>query len=453
MIDKIIFQATLLTILITIATPVAAKVSAEEAAKLGKELTPLGAEAAGNAAGTIPAWEGGITQPPAGYSVGMHHPDPFADDEPLFVITAEISSDYADNLTPGQLAIFERYPDTYSMPVYQSRRSASYPDRIYDKTLENAVTATLTEDGNGVVDATQGVPFPIPNSALEVLWNHLLRYRGDSLQRVVGQAAPTVNGEYIPVVLNEEALFPYHQADATTESYGNTLVYFLQELIAPPAAVGNIVLVHETLNQAAEPRKVWFYNTGQRRVRRAPNTGYDTPGTGADGQRTTDQLDMYNGAPDRYDWNLVGKKEIYIPYNSYRIHSDQLTNAEIIQAGHINTEHSRYELHRVWVIEGTLKSGFTHVYAKRTFYIDEDSWQIAVADQYDGGGNLWRVSEAHLMNYYEVPVQWETLTTVVDLQNGRYLVRGLDNEFDMYRFDTDLTPGDFRPERLRRKGR
>ena len=443
----------LMSLLLVVSTAVSAKITSEQAASLGAELTPLGATAVGNEAGTIPAWTGGITQPPAGYSIGMHHLDPFQADQPLFEINAGNVTQYSDNLTPGQIAVFERYPETYRMLVYPSRRSASYPQRVYDKTIENATSATLAEDGNGVVNATEGVPFPIPQNGLEAIWNHLLRYRGDGMRRVVGQAAPTVDGRYVPVTLVEEALFPYHLTDATAESINNRLVYFIQELIAPPAAVGNIILAHETLNQIAEPRKIWIYNTGQRRVRRAPNTGYDTPGTAADGQRTVDQLDMFNGAPDRYDWNIVGKKELFIPYNSYRLHSNQIATDDIIQVGHINTDLARYELHRVWIVEATLKEGATHIYPRRTFYIDEDSWQISVVDQYDGSGEIWRVSEAHLINYYEVPVIWDTLTTIYDVQNGRYLVRGLDNEHETYDFTVDYKPSHFKPERLRRRGR
>ena len=43
-----------------LAANVMAAVSPEEAAKLGTSLTPVGAEKAGNADGSIPAWTGGI---------------------------------------------------------------------------------------------------------------------------------------------------------------------------------------------------------------------------------------------------------------------------------------------------------------------------------------------------------------------------------------------------------
>ena len=145
-------------------------------------------------------------------------------------------------------------------------------------------------------------------------------------------------------------------------------------MTAPARLAGGILLVHETLDQVKKPRDAWLYNPGQRRVRRAPQVAYDNPGTAADNMRTTDQLDMFNGAPDRYDWKLVGKREIYVPYNSYRLQDPKLKYKDIITPLHINPDHLRYELHRVWVVEATLQTGERHIYKKRVFYIDEDSW-------------------------------------------------------------------------------
>ena len=206
------------------------------------------------------------------------------------------------------------------------------------------------------------------------------------------------------------------------------------------------------MDQVTEPRRAWVYNAGRRRVTRAPNVAYDNPGTAADGQRTSDQFDMFNGAPDRYTWTLVGKKEMIVPYNSYRLHSDHIKNADILRPLHINQDLARYELHRVWVVDATLKPGTSHLYSRRTFYIDEDSWQILAADQYDGRGAIWRVSEAHCINYYDAHVFWSTLEVHTDLQNGRYLVIGLDNEGQTYNFNLKRVPSDYSPESLRREG-
>ena len=240
---------------------------------------------------------------------------------------------------------------------------------------------------------------------------------------------------------------------STVESIGNRLAYFLQTVTSPARLAGSILLVHETLDQAKEPRKAWVYNPGQRRVRRAPNVAHDSPGTAADGQRTSDQLDIFNGSPERYDWKLVGKREMFVPYNCYELHSPKLKYDEIIQAGHINPDHLRYEKHRVWEVEGTVKQGTSHIYARRTFFVDEDSWQILVADQYDGRDQIWRVSEAYVINYYDQPLIWDTLQVHYDLQNGRYLAFGLNNEGDVEEFNTPMDEAEYTPEALRREGR
>ena len=433
-------------------TPCAlAGASPEEVARLGEDLTPLGAEKAGNAEGTIPAWEGGITAPPAGYTPGKHYVDPFADDEVLFTITGQNVDQYADKLTPGHQAMLRTY-DTFKMKVYPTRRSASYPQRIYDMTKKVAATAELAEKGYGVHGAINGIPFPIPKSGVEVIWNHLLRYRGDIASRTIGQAAPTRGGKYTMVQFEDEFYLQYSIEGMTEEKLKNKILMFKQKVVAPARLAGGVLLVHETLDQVKEHRSAWLYNPGQRRVRRAPNVAYDNPGTASDAMRTSDQFDMFNGAVDRYEWKLVEKKEIYVPYNSYLLDSDQLKHKEILTPLHINPEYPRYELHRVWVVDATLREGTRHIYKRRTFYVDEDSWQILLVDQYDNRDQLWRVSEGHVINYYNVPMLWTALEVHTDLQAGRYLAIGLDNQYPPYDFDIKRTIADFTPDALRREG-
>ncbi|MBN26179.1 MAG: outer membrane lipoprotein-sorting protein [Alteromonadaceae bacterium] len=432
-----------------------AKVSETEAAKLGAELTPVGAVKAGNADGSIPAWTGGITEPPAGYSEGDHHPDPFADDKVIFTITAKNYQEYAEFLSDGQKELFKAYPDTYKMPIYQSRRSASLPKFVYDETAKNAVMAELIQGGNGVKNAAIGIPFPIPQNGVETIWNHILRYRGESVKRFAGQAAPTASGDYNVIGFEEELMQKYSATDATREKLleENVISKFKQSVTSPARLAGTALLVHETMDQIREPRQAWTYNTGQRRVRRAPNVAYDAPGTGSDGLRTSDDFDMFNGAPDRYNWELKGKQELYVAYNNYHLHSDKVSYEDILQPGHINPDLTRFEKHRVWVVEATLKPEFRHIYQKRVFFIDEDSWQIQVADMYDNRNELYRVGISHGINYYEVPTQWSTLDVYHDLNSRRYLALGLDNEEKMYEFDADLRDREFTPEAMRRAGR
>jgi hypothetical protein len=431
-----------------IAFSVSGALQAQTKADLGKTLTPMGAIKAGNADGTIPAWDGGITAPPAGYTKGMHHPDPFAADAVKFTIAAANMAQYADKLTEGHKAMLQQYP-TFKMNVYPTRRSAAAPQRIYDATIKNAQSAKLTADGNGVEGASEGIPFAVPENGLQAIWNHLLRWRGAAVQRYPGQANPTASGQYTMITIDEKALFAYSQPGGTT---GNLSLYFLQEVTGPARLAGEILLVHDTINQIKEPRAAWTYNPGQRRVRKAPNVAYDNPGTASDGLRTSDNLDLFNGAPDRYEWTLVGRKEMYVPYNSYKLHSDKLGYDDIIKPNHLNADHLRYELHRVWVVDAKLKAGTSHIYARRTFYIDEDSWQTLSVDHYDSRGQMWRVGESHPINYYEVPVLWSTLDAIYDLQSGRYTAIGFDNKEKMYDFDAKLTPADFTPDNLRRTG-
>jgi hypothetical protein len=434
-----------------------AGVTAEQAARLGTDLTPMGAEKGANAAGTIPAWNGGIKSAAdagaAGFKPGGHHPDPYANDKPLYKVDAANMSKYAANLTAGHKALLSAYKSSYFINVYPSHRSAAFPQRIYDAVKGNATTAKLTGTGTGVTGAIGGPPFPIPQSGIEVIWNHILRYRADVAERYIGQAAVSRSGSYNLVKFHDETMVTYALPGATEAALDNVIVLFIQETIAPARLAGEILLVHETLDQSKEQRRAWLYNPGQRRVRRAPNVAFDNPGTGSDGLRTSDQFDLYNGSPQRYDWKLVGKQEIFVPYNAYRLHSNKVKNDDIIKPLHINQELARYELHRVWVVDATLKSGQRHLYKRRTFYVDEDSWQILAVDCYDDRDQLWRVQEGHSIEYYDVPTFWTTLELTYDLQAGRYLALGLDNEEPMtVNFNVKRTAADFTPAAIARRG-
>ena len=429
--------------------------TSENIARLGNDLTPMGSIRAGNAEGTIPSWDGGLTRDdwPAGFQPGDRHPNPFADDEPLFVINGENYQEYADRLSTGQIATFERYPDTYYMKVYPTRRSASFPERIYEMTRRNAETGRLVADGEGVTDVAEGLPFPLPQNAYELMWNHKLKYKGIGGTRYNNQVVPTTRGSFQLIRLREELLGLYYREGMTIEDTNNILLYFFQEVESPARLAGNILLVHETLNQLDNPRQAWIYNPGQRRVRRAPNVAYDNPGTASDGLRTNDMTDMFNGAMDRFNWEIVDKREMYIPYNSYDAHSGDITADDLVRPGHLNPEYMRYELHRVWVVEATLREGTRHINPRRTFYLDEDTYQIALIDHYDQRGNLWRASEAHTINYYDVPTYWSSIETHMDLQSGRYVANGIDNQDPVNSFNVELSPSNYTPQALRTRGR
>ncbi len=450
---SILFQACALTLTL-MASSVMAAVSEQEAAKLGSTLTPLGAEKAGNADGSIPAWTGGL-KPGAAPTENDFLGNPYAADKPLFTITAANAVQYKDKLSAGQLALFKRYPDTYKIPVYKTQRSAAMPQQVYEAAKISALNTEGINDGYALknFEKSHYYAFPIPKNGLEVVWNHLTRYRGGNYINRQVQATPQVNGDFTPVQIEIAGGFPWKMADAKPEDVANILFYAKQTVTAPARMAGSVLLVHETLDQVREPRMAWAYNAGQRRVRRAPQVAYDGPGTAADGLRVADNADMYNGAPDRYDWKLVGKREMYIPYNSYQLQSPKLKYTDIIKPGHINQDLTRYELHRVWEVEGTLKTGERHIYAKRHMYFDEDTWTAVEIDHYDGRGQLWRVSEGHVYTDYQQSLTAFAGITTYDLIAGRYLVSNLGNENKRgIDYAYQPTMNDFTPAALRNAG-
>ena len=435
-----------------LAGSVLAAVSPDEAAKLGASLTPLGAEKAGNADGSIPAWTGGLAQNAAAVDAKGFPGNPFAGEKPLFTITAQNVEQYKAKLSEGQLAMFKRYPD-YKMNVYPSHRSTVVPDFIYQAAKTSALKTSLVQGGNGLQGFADSrwVAFPIPKDGLEVVWNHITRFRGVNILRASVTAAPQTNGSFTAIRYEEDLAVPKGMADLDPKDAENLLYYYKSRVTEPARLAGNVLLVHDSLDQVKEPRMAWQYNAGQRRVRRAPQVAYDSPG--AEGMRTYDDFDMFNGSPDRYDWKLLGKQELYIPYNSFALDSPKAKYADIVKPGHLNPDYTRYELHRVWHVEATLKPGQRHVYSKRDLYIDEDSWQIAEADSYDGRGNLWRVSEGHARPFYDQQFTWLTAETHYDVVSGRYTVSGLRNEEKgAYRFDLESTSNDFTPSALRATG-
>lgn len=468
MLKKLTALGSAMALSLSVAANVQAGVSATEAAKLGKSLTPFGADVRGNGKDVstgfgIPAWDGGLQRDdiPKSYTrPGQHHPNPFPNDKVLFTISNSNVAEYADKVPAGVQALMETYPDTFKVNVYQSRRTTSAPQWIYDNNKGNATRASLAE--TGIDGAYGGTPFPIlhgsnEEKAKQAIWNHVMRWRGLYVVRRASEVAVQRSGAYSLITSQQEIYFRYYDPKYNFESLDNVIFYYLSFTKAPARLAGGAVLVHEMLDQKKMPRQAWGYNAGQRRVRRAPNLAYDTPIAAADGLRTADDTDMYNGAPDKYDWQLVHAKpvEMFIPYNNYELDSAELKYKDVLQKGHVNSDYQRWELHNVWVVEATLKEGERHIYHKRRFYIDADSWQIAAIDQYDRRGELWRVSLAYIKNYYEVPTQWTALDVFHDLRAKRYHVQFLDNEEPSILDYSQSVPTDryFHPAALRRRGR
>jgi len=453
--SKRILAAVVALPALAIASTAIAAVSPEMAKRLDQDLTPLGSERAGNADGTIPAWTGGITSPPAGFQKGMHHINPYAGEQPLFTITRDNMAQYADRIAGPQKALLERYGDTFKMNVYKSHRSCAQPDFVYEANRKNALTGVITDQGNGVDGAIMGKAFPIPNSGYEVLWNHFLGFANHKIQRQFAAVIPTASGSYTKYSAQDDAIVRWNDPTIKTAAeLDNIFALYIRHTLEPTRVAGNVILVHETLNRLSDPRKAWQYSPGTRRVRRAPNIAYDNPGTNSDGATTSDSFGGYNGAPDRYTWTVKGRQEAYIPYNNYDLYSNNLTYDEIISPRHINTDHVRYELHRVWQLEANLKPSTRHVYQRRVFYQDEDTWGIVSAELYDARGELWRVQEQYPIVFYDVPVCGSSMGGAFDFTNGRYILVGMINEEEPINFYASALNEDrYTPQTIRTIGR
>lgn len=394
-----------------------AAVTPEEAAKLKTELTPLGGEKAGNKDGTIPPWDGGYTKVPAGYKSGQPRPDPFANDKPLYSITAKNLAQYADKLSDGQQALLKKYP-TYRIDVYPTRRTASAPQYIYDNTFKNATRAKSSADGNAVEGAYGGIPFPIPKTGAEVMWNHQLRWQGDSVLYQVGSYVVSGGKPVMASITRNEMSFPYHLKDGSLDTFKGEYWHLYQVTTAPSYKAGETILARDPVDYVGKGRQAWQYLVGQRRVRKAPNIAYDTPNSVTSGVDFFDEVSLFLGAPDRYDWKLVGKKEMIVPYNMNGFFVRKVD--EVLSPNHLNPDHVRWELHRVWVVEATLAAGKRHVIPKKKYYIDEDSWNALQYDGWDAQGQLWHSGMALPFLAYEYPGQVLYPFSMYDLVKGTY---------------------------------
>jgi hypothetical protein len=434
----------------------AAAPTEEQIARLGgPELTPVGAERAGNAEGTIPEWTGGVTQPPAGWQPGQPRIDVFAEDRVLFSIDAGNVDQHAEHLTPGQIELLRAY-EGYRMDVYPSRRSCAYPQRFYEAARRNARVARVDE--RCFLEAGLMSPlFPLPENGCQAIQNAKLAVFNGLIgyDRWEATLVPTRGGSFVPIRRRQK--FHFRAQDPKFHSFeelDGIWTQSLSETNAPPKLAGEITLVHAL---ADGHLKAWIYNPGQRRVRRAPNFEYDNPVPGWQGLVTVDAVNGYVGAADRYDWKLVGKKELYVPYNNHRFFDSSVSYQELIQPRFPRRDLIRYELHRVWVVEATVRPDKRHVIAKRIFYIDEDSWLIVVVDGYDTRSKLWRVQESLPQILYEIPSCVSNGTLFYDLVAGRYVVTPAFNEEQEADYlaghEGRVTSTGFQPDDLRRMGK
>ncbi|SCK14884.1 Protein of unknown function [Variovorax sp. HW608] len=403
-----------------------AGVSAEEAAKLKSELTPFGAERAGNKDDSIPAWTGGVAKP--GELTGRR-PDPFAGEKPLFSITAKNAAQYADKLNEGNQALFKKYPDTYRIDVYKTQRTAAAPQWVYDNTFRNASQASTVESDGGPIPkgAYGGIPFPIPKNGVEIMWNHILRWRGEAVHMDYKAYQLTTDGRWIMVVdASNDMAMPFYFKEGNADSYQGEHWLVRAVNIGPPIRSGEGILGRMQLDESKS--QSWVYLTGQRRIRKLPNPCCDTPSPFSAGVSTFDEVDVFSNRMDKFNWKLVGKQEMYIPYNGNKIQNAK-SDAVILGSGrHLNPDELRWELHRVWVVEATLKPGQRHVLPKSRYYLDEDTWEVVLSDRWDANGQLARTGFEVMLAMPDLPGTVGLPQGVYDLISGSGFVLGLDAE-------------------------
>jgi hypothetical protein len=451
MLKKTVMLAALAAALTTMAAQAA--VTPEEAKQLGATLTAVGAEKAANKDGTIPEFTGGMTSAPAGYAKASGiRPDPHTGEKPRMVISARNLAGQEDKLTAGTRELLKRYPD-FRIDVYPTHRTVTLPKAMLDNTAKNATNAKSVDGGIGVEGALAGVPFPIPKNGNEVMWNHLLRYQGEAFTTkyeswnvdASGVASLATAGE----IFEEFPLASPKQTEAAKQGD----VFFRTKLtyLAPARRAGEGLMAFDAVNPTVQPRKVWQYLPGQRRVKLAPDVAYDTPNPGSAGSSTYDDAWIFNGALDRYDFKLVGKKEMYVPYGSYKLFAAKVV-ADVVKPKHLNPDFVRWELHRVWVVEATLKPGKRHIYSKRTFYIDEDSWTALASDEYDGRGQLYRASFDHMMYAYDVQAVYTGNHVIYDFISGAYNLTGMSGPYGGVKYIDPLKPAQWSPDALSGSG-
>ncbi len=414
MIIKLGLNKAFLTACVVSSSLTMAAVTPEERASIGLEgtkLTPSGAIRAGNAEGTIPEWKNEPIPVPDGFKPGTFHLDPFAGDKVRLKITAQNYQEHADKLSEGQKMMFKTYGD-YFMNIYPTRRSMVYNNYIYEAALKNLDRAVFVSNDShmgmiGFTGARRAWAFPIPRNADEAFLNQQSRPKlvwNKSREVTIAVAS---NGGY--EMSNLDVEFHYKWSDpeiGEDDPEGlptENILLYQQTLTGPAKVAGQVVLALEPITFTENYRKAWAYSPGQRRVKRAPQIVYDNPITAGDGLATTDQAYGFNGPNDRFTYKLLGKREIYVPYNPYKLFAQSATPDKVIApSGRFNQDYARYELHRVWVIESNLKEGTSHDYSKRVYYLDEDSWEVMLADNYDRRGELWRLWEDHHIMFYDV---------------------------------------------------
>lgn len=413
--------ATALALLGTLATEARA-VTPDELSHLGNDLTAVGAEKAGNADGSIPAFAGS-DKPASGWAFGKPREEFWTHkgEKPLFTIDATNADKYADKLSPGQLQMLKQIKG-YTMPVYPTHRDCGFPDFVEKNTKDGALKSAMGKDGWSLDMATlPSVPFPIPKDGIQVLQNWLMHYMGSGIDwQAHTYVSPKAGGDS-PIVATwkQTNYYPWAKTGVhTPKEEGGLVTAFYYGFIEPASLAGQGLVQRFYYEKNTDS---FYYFTGQRRVRRLPAYAYDAPLIGFENQYPADTTWIFIGNPDRFNWKLVGKKEVYVPYNGFAMQRFDTKLSDVVMPTYVDAKVRRYELHRMWVIEGTVKEGERHATPKKTMYIDEDSWIPAIGDDYDAQGKLWKSKENYITPEWEVNSCAPSASIYADLSNGRYV--------------------------------
>ncbi|WP_248798165.1 DUF1329 domain-containing protein [Pseudomonas sp. MWU13-2105] len=389
----------------------------------GVGLTPSGAEQAGTASG-IPAWSAPQPMTP-GWSYGQLRKDFFQykSDAPLYSIDASNVDKYAGQLNPGQIAVVKNIKG-YSIPVYPSRRTCGVPDYVAENTKKNVGFAKISADGSALADAyTPGLPFIEPKTGAEAMWNVKMRYRGVGIESysMITSISPRKGGsDWIRLMGDQSIYMPWAVKAGTTFAENGRVEGMVNISYMSPTAVAGQAATFTGM--ADKPMEAFYYFPGQRRTRRMPAYAYDAPQIGFENQYNIDETNVFSGMLDRFDWKLVGKKEMIVPYNSLGIYDFKAKYEDVMQPDFVAASQRRYELHRVWVVEATVKQGMRHSAPKRIFYIDEDSWTLLGAVDYDAQGNISKVREGYGIPVYETGTCDSFAFVQYNLSEGRYVM-------------------------------
>ena len=426
-----------ISLLVTICTPISILASTSE-----NNLTPYGGQQAGNPDKSIPAWQGASSNPQTLDAEIKHS-------STIYQINKSNIEQYKNILPQGLYALIYKYPKTMVLNVFPSFRPAYYPEWIYAFAKKN-ITSVKIVDG-ALINTFPAPPFIHPKDGVQVVWNHLLAFKGVSAELKVLEVTRRKSNKYTVFNSKVSLYVNYYNRARAPSQRDAPYVYYLSKILSPSKAAGGALLLHEQVNASVKPRQAWAYLPGQRRIRRIPGVDFDSPMQISESIRFADEINLFNGSIDHYNWRIIAKKELIVPYNnmllSKKLSENNIIDKELITKNHPNPQYLRYEKHRVWVVEGILKAGKNHAYKRRRFYIDEDSWLILVAENYNSKNKLWRVSASYTKQYHNIPAIFTTADVFHDLQDEIYYFQGIEK---LTTSETLPPKAKFMPSALRR---